>query len=515
MSEKPDQDQSKSAPLTDGGDIFAQRKQKFEQLKEQDIEIYPNRFDRSLTISEIQEKYFQEEEIPEVEIAIAGRVMSKRPMGKAGFINIMDHSGKMQAYSNNKLLNEKDYFVFDQLDIGDIVGIKGTPFRTKIGEPSVRAKELTLLSKNLFPLPVVKEKDGKRFDEFSDVEERYRRRYLDLIVNPDVKNTFILRSQILQKIREYMAQKGFLEVETPMMQSVASGAAARPFETHHNTLDMPLFLRIAPELYLKRLIAGGFEKVFELNRNFRNEGISVKHNPEFTMMEVYEAYADYNKMMELTENLIAYIAQETLGSTKVTYGEHEIDLAPPWSRKSYLGIIKEKSGLDFEPFLESDDPSVAEAKKMAEGIGLHVEKLHTFWEVVDEVFSEKVERDLIQPVMITEFPKAMSPLAKNIPGNPWLVERFEPYIIGREMGNAFSELNDPFEQYDRFMQQVDMKEQGQEETIALDEDFIDVLKVGMPPTGGLGIGIDRLVMLFTNSPSIKDVILFPLLRKKD
>ncbi len=496
------------------GDIFAQRQTQYEKLKEAGVEIYPNRFERELTVGEIL-ALFTGEEVPERTVTLAGRVMSKRPMGKAGFLHLQDQTGQIQVYGNNKLLDEKEYFIFQNIDIGDLVGVSGELFRTKIGEPSVRINRMAMLSKNLFPLPVVKEKDGKRFDEFSDVEARYRRRYLDLIVNPEVRETFQTRSQVVQKIREFLTQKGFMEVETPMMQSVASGAAAKPFRTHHNALGMDLYLRIAPELYLKRLIAGGFEKVFELNRNFRNEGISVKHNPEFTMMEVYEAYADYNNMMELTEQMFAFLAKEVTGDTKVPYNGVEIDLTPPWPRKPYLESIREKTGLDFSVFLAEEEPSLEKAKEMAKEAGIDASRLHTFWEVVDEIFSEKVEGELIQPVFITDYPKAMSPLAKNIPGNGYLVERFEPYIVGREMGNAFSELNDPFEQKERFLDQLRQKEAGQEETIEMDEDFIDVLKVGMPPTGGLGIGIDRLVMLLTDSQTIKDVILFPLLRKKE
>jgi lysyl-tRNA synthetase class 2 len=495
-------------------EIIQQRLLKHKALTDRGISVYPNRFKRKFKISEIHE-LFGKVENPAEMVSTAGRVMSKRPMGKAGFVNIHDFSGQIQIYSNNTLLNEDDYFIFSQLDIGDIIGIEGETFKTKTGEPSVRASRLTILSKNLFPLPVVKEKDGKRFDEFADIEQRYRRRYLDLIVNPDVKNTFILRTKIIARIRSFLIDRGFLEVETPMMHQIASGAAAKPFTTHHNTLNMDLFLRIAPELHLKRLITGGFEKVFEINRNFRNEGISIKHNPEFTMMEIYQAYADYSDMMDLTEEMISDVAVSVCGKEEFDYGDKKISLKRPWARKSYLGIIKEITGLDFTPFLQSEHPSVEEAKKMAEGIGVSSKSLHTFWEVVDEVFSEKVEPGLIQPVFITDFPRAMSPLAKANPENPLLAERFEPYINGWEIGNAFTELNDPFDQKRRFEEQLEMKNEGQAEVIEMDEDFIDVLKVGMPPTGGLGIGIDRLIMLLTNSPSIKDVILFPLLKKKE
>jgi len=497
------------------GDLVEQRIQKWSDYTSRGINPYPNRFERTHQISQIIETCFQNEEPVVNKVQTAGRITGKRQMGKAGFINIKDSTGTIQIYSNNKLLNDEQYHIFQHLDIGDIIGVDGETFRTKTGEPSLRVSSLELLSKNIFPLPVVKEKDGKKFDAFSDVESRYRRRYVDLLVNDHVKETFQLRSKIISSIRSFLTDRGFMEVETPMMHAIASGAAARPFETFHNTLNIPLFLRIAPELHLKRLIVGGFEKVFEMNRNFRNEGISIKHNPEFTMMEIYQAYADFSTMMDLTESLFVHIAEKVIGTTEIIYGPHTISLKAPWERKSYLGIIQEKTGLDFHPFLGQADPSFEEAKKMAASIGVNCDKLHTFWEVVDEIFSEKVEKGLIQPVFITEFPKAVSPLAKNIPGNPHLVERFEPYILGWEMGNAFSELNDPFEQQARFEEQLKMKEQGQEEVIEMDEDFIDALKVGMPPTGGLGIGIDRLVMLFTNSASIKDVILFPLLKNRE
>ena len=495
-------------------DLIGQRLAKHRLLSEKGITIYPNAFKRDHTISEILE-LFKEENAPAKRVILAGRVMTKRSMGKAGFVNVKDYSAQIQVYSNNTLLNENDYFIFNQLDIGDIIGLAGETFITKTGEFSVRIDSITMLAKNLYPLPVVKEKDGVRFDEFADVEQRYRRRYLDLLVNPEVRNTFAQRSKIIEQIRSFLTRRGFMEVETPMMHSIASGAAAKPFQTHHNTLNMDLFLRIAPELHLKRLIAGGFEKVFEINRNFRNEGISIKHNPEFTMMEIYQAYADYTDMMTLTEELINHLISTVLTSEKLNFGDKVINLKTPWPKKTYLGIIEEKTGLDFTPFLESENPPVDKAKKMGEGIGVDVRHCHTFWEVVDEVFSQKVEGTLIQPIFIVDYPKAMSPLAKSKPGEPYLVERFEPYINGWEIGNAFTELNDPFDQKERFEEQGKMKQAGQAETIEMDEDFIDVLRVGMPPTGGLGIGIDRLVMLLTNSPSIKDVILFPLLKKKE
>lgn len=492
------------------------RTEKRAEYIEKGLNPYPARFKREKKISEILSEFFSEEDsVREAVISTAGRVVAKRPMGKAAFLTIASEGAKIQIYSNNKLLSEEEHYLLKNIDIGDITGVKGETFRTKTGEPSIRASELSILSKSLLPLPVVKEKDGQVFDAFADVETRYRKRYLDLNVNDHVRQLFIKRSQILTEIRNFFNRRGFLEVETPMMQAVASGAAARPFETYHNALGIPLYLRIAPELYLKRLIVGGFEKVYELNRNFRNEGISTKHNPEFTMMEVYQAYADYEDMMQMTEDLFLHLADTVAGRRQLIYGDKTISLEKPWARKTYLGIIKEKTGLDFEPFLDTDLPDAEKAREMATGLGIKTDGIDSFWDVVDEIFSEKVEPELIQPVFITHFPKAISPLAKETEDNPLLVERFEPYITGREMGNAFSELNDPVEQQLRFKNQLTMKEEGAHETIEMDEDFIEALKTGMPPTGGLGIGIDRLVMLFTDSQSIKDVILFPLLRPKE
>jgi lysyl-tRNA synthetase class 2 len=498
-------------------DLQQQRLQKLLAIREKGIDPYPIRFGNKEDLKAIRLRYFGSADDltpPETaaQVTTAGRIVAIRDMGKAQFLQIQDQTDRMQLYASNKTLSEEDYFILRQLDLGDIIGIVGKPFRTKTGEPTIQADHLVLLAKNLYPLPVVKEKDGEIYDGVSDIELRYRQRYIDLAVNAEARTTFTLRSKILWEIRCFLHERGFMEVETPMMQAIASGAAARPFITHHNALDIDLYLRIAPELYLKRLIVGGYEKVFELNRNFRNEGISTKHNPEFTMIEIYQAYADYNTMMQLTEELFETLAVKIHGKTEIPYGQHTISLKRPWKRVSYLDSITQATGLDFKRFLGEENVSAAEAKKMAAAIGLNAEPLHTFWEVVDLVFSEKVEPNLIQPTIVMHYPKAVSPLAKSIPGNPHLVERFEPYITGREMGNAFSELNDPHEQELRFREQARQKEIGAEETMATDEDFVTALKVGMPPTGGLGIGIDRLVMLFTNKASIKDVILFPLLR---
>ncbi len=491
------------------------RLEKLEELRAYQVDLYPNNFKRSFSIKAILKRCFSQEDcLGTGEVCTAGRVMGKRPMGKAGFLLISDENSRIQIYSNNQLLNENDYSIFKRVDIGDIIGVKGEPFRTKTKEASIRAKSITMLSKNLSPIPVVKEKEGQTYDSFSDVETRYRKRYLDLAVNHKVRESFIRRSQIIKLIRDFLIDRDFIEVETPMLQSVASGAAAKPFETYHNSLGIPLYLRVAPELYLKRLIVGGFEKVFEMSRNFRNEGISTKHNPEFTMMELYQAYSDYRGMLELTQDIFEHIALEIHGKINIPYGKHTISLKKPWKQMTYLDSINAETSIDFAPFLEQDNLSCDEAKSLAQNLKLTLSHTHTFWEVVDEIFSQYVEPKLIQPTIITHYPKIISPLAKISPENQHLVERFEPYIVGREMGNAFSELNDPIEQRNRFNVQLDMKEQGSEETLPLDEDYIEALMVGMPPTGGLGLGIDRMIMLFNNCASIKDAILFPTLRPK-
>ena len=497
--------------------IESQRLAKLDKLKELEIDPYPARADRSHFIRKVHEEYFLAEEVPEnaEPVTVCGRVMAKRPMGKAAFFHIVDESGKIQVYANNTLLNENQFQVLKQLDIGDIVLVTGKPFRTKTKEASIEGVELQMLSKSLAPIPIVKEKDGQLYDEFSDRELRYRQRYLDLIVNENSKKVFSTRSRFISLVRSYLQERDFIEVETPMMQTIASGAAAKPFETYHNALGMPLFLRIAPELYLKRLIVGGYERVFELNRNFRNEGISTKHNPEFTMMELYQAYADFSDMMSLVEDMLEYLAIEIHGSTTLDFNGQEIELKKPWKRLGYLEAIKTYAGVDFSELLSPEKCTQANALKLAESSGLNLKDIKSPWDIVDEVFSNLVEPKLQQPVFICDFPVAISPLAKARPDQPLLAERFEPYICGWEVGNAFSELNDPIEQQKRFEEQLTHKQQGMAETMEMDEDFIQALKVGMPPTGGLGLGIDRLVMLFTNSLSIRDVVLFPTLRKKE
>ncbi len=495
-------------------DIERNRQDKIEQLYQEGINPYPNHYHRKDTIEYILSTHFIGQEVKDVDnVQTAGRVMHKRPMGKAGFVHICDASGQIQIYTNDKLLSKKDYFVFQQLDIGDIIGVNGEPFYTKTGEASIRAQHIQLLSKNLSSLPIVKEKEGVVYDIFKDIESRYRKRYVDLLVNPAVRDIFILRSNITQCIRTFFIDRKFLEVETPMMQAIASGASAKPFETYHNALNMPLYLRIAPELYLKRLIVGGFEKVFEMNRNFRNEGISTKHNPEFTMVELYQAYADYRDMMSLVENLFSYICTEVMHSYSVPYGDHTIIFQKEWPRKRYLEAIHEATGLDFSVFVTMEFPDMEEIKCMVKPLSkLLLESCHTFGDVVDKVFSKYVEPTLIQPTFITHFPKAISPLAKECPDEKGLVERFELYIVGQEIGNAFSELNDPIEQEKRFASQKAMHSLGSDEAMNADMDFVNALAIGMPPTGGLGMGIDRIIMLFANQSSIKDVILFPTLK---
>ncbi len=485
-------------------ELIQQRIQKVQSLRQKGINPYPVRFGRENNAREIKDGFREDEQ---KQAAIAGRIRSKRVMGKASFIHVEDHTGTIQVYARMDDLGEEKYEIFKTFDLGDIIGVKGFVFKTKQGEISVHAQDITLLAKCIQPLPVVKEKDGQLFDEFADKEQRYRQRYVDLIVSPKTRQDFILRSRIITGIREYLTKRGYIEVETPMMQSIPGGAAARPFITHHNALDIDLYLRIAPELYLKRLLVGGFERVFEVNRNFRNEGVSTKHNPEFTMLELYEAYADYNTMMEIAEGMISSLAGSLLGKTVIDYQGTQIDLTPPWKRITFVDIIKEYTGLDFTKIT-----SVPEAKKAAASAGVSITDDSSVWKIANEIFEEKIESTLIQPTFVLDYPKELSPLAKSREDNPDFVERFEPYIAGREIGNAFSELNDPFDQRARFEEQVRMRESGDEEAQMMDYDYINALEYGMPPAGGMGIGIDRLVMLFVDTASIKDTILFPLLR---
>lgn len=443
------------------------------------------------------------EELEGKTVRIAGRVMSKRVMGKASFCNVQDLPGNIQVYVARDSIGEESYADFKKYDVGDIVGIEGEVFKTKTGEISVHASQVTLLSKSLQILP-------EKFHGLTNTDIRYRQRYTDLIMNQDVKDTFVKRSKIISAIRRYLDGQGFLEVETPMLVSNAGGAAARPFETHYNALDEDVKLRISLELYLKRLIVGGMERVFEIGRVFRNEGLDTRHNPEFTLMELYQAYTDYYGMMDLTENMFRYVAQEVCGTTVIPYAEETIDLGKPFERLTMVDAVKKYAGVDFDQI-----PDTAAAKKLADEKGVHYEERHAKGDILNLFFEEFVEEHLIQPVFIMDHPVEISPLTKRKPDKPDYVERFELFIYGREMCNAYSELNDPIDQRERFKAQEAALAAGDEEANTTDEDFMNALEIGMPPTGGIGYGIDRLVMLLTNSPAIRDVLLFPTMKSLD
>lgn len=461
------------------------------------------KFDREHFANDIKEEYDQYEGKT---VTVAGRLMSKRVMGKMSFADLADKSGKIQLCVKRDELGEDDYKIYKKYDIGDIVGVTGEVFTTQKGEISIRAQKITLLSKSLRPLP-------EKYHGLTNTDLRYRQRYVDLIMNPEVKRTFEYRSQIIRSIRNYLDSRGYMEVETPILNTIPGGAAARPFITHHNTLDLDMYLRIAPELFLKRLIVGGFDKVYEMGRLFRNEGMDVKHNPEFTTIELYEAYTDYEGMMDLTEDMIRTVANEVLGTTKINYQGDEIDLGQPWTRMTMMDSIKKYTGADF-----SKTNSAEEAEELAKSIGVKLDadvpKLSR-GEIISIVFEEKVEEELVQPTFIYEYPVEISPLAKRYADNPDFTERFEIFITRREFGNAFSELNDPIDQKERFVKQVEKREQGDDEANMMDEDYVNALEYGLPPTGGLGIGIDRLVMLLTDSSSIRDVLLFPTMKPLD
>ncbi len=482
------------------------RREKMNKLRESGMDPFGTRFERTHTSQELFDQYneIEKEELDgqEIPVSLAGRIMTKRGKGKAGFAHVQDLTGQIQLYVRKDAIGEDAYDIFNTADIGDLVGVQGVLFKTKVGELSIKVQEFTLLTKALRPLP-------DKYHGLKDVEQRYRQRYLDLITNPESKQTFILRSKIIQSMRRYLDNNGYLEVETPMMHSIAGGASARPFITHHNALDMTLYMRIAIELHLKRLIVGGLEKVYEIGRVFRNEGVSTRHNPEFTMIELYEAYADYKDIMSLTENLIAHIAQEVLGTTKVQYGDQEIDLSPEWTRLHMVDAIKEYTGVDFWK-----ETSVEEARALAKEHNVEINEHMQYGHIVNEFFEQKVEEKLIQPTFIYGHPVEISPLAKKNAEDPRFTDRFELFIVAREHANAFTELNDPIDQRERFEAQLKEKEQGNDEAHEMDDDFIEALEYGMPPTGGLGIGIDRLVMLLTNSPSIRDVLLFPQMRHR-
>jgi len=483
-------------------EILRIRREKLKKLQEMGRDPFKiEKYERTAFSQDIHEKF---EEYEGKEVKIAGRIMAKRTMGKATFIDILDKDGRIQSYVRKDAIGEEEYEIFTTYDIGDIVGVKGTVFKTKKEEISIRADEVILLTKSLQVLP-------EKWHGLKDPELRYRQRYVDLIVNPEVKEVFIKRNRIIKAVREFLDSKGILEVDTPILNTIAGGAAARPFITHHNTLDIDMYLRIANELYLKRLIVGGFDGVYEMGRMFRNEGMSYKHNPEYTAMEVYVAYQDYEYMMELTENLVAYCAEKANGTTKINYQGTEIDFKPPWRRVSMHDLVQEKTGIDFYSF-ESDEKARRVAK---EKLHLEVEERMTKGHLVNLAFEEFCEKDLIQPTFVLHHPVEVSPLAKRNPDNPAITNRFEAFVNTWEIANAFSELNDPIDQRHRFEEQLKQKEAGDDEAHPMDNDFINALEVGLPPTGGLGVGIDRLVILLTNSPSIRDVILFPTMKPVD
>lgn len=491
----------------DTNELIAQRRAKLTALREKG-NAYPNHFRRDALAVNLHSAYETKTEAEleknPVKVKIAGRIMTRRLMGKASFVHLQDMSGRIQLYIRQDEISPEKYAEFQDWDLGDIIGVEGKLFKTKTGELSIRASQIHLLTKSLRPLP-------DKYHGLTDQETRYRQRYLDLIANENTRTTFMVRSKIINAIRQFLTARDFLEVETPMMQVMPGGAAARPFVTYHNVLDMPLYLRVAPELYLKRLVVGGFERVFEINRNFRNEGLSTQHNPEFTMLEFYQAYADYNELMDLSEELIRYLAQTVLDTMQVTYQEHTFDFSKLFTRLSLFDAI-----LQFNPTLKPADIDTLEAiKKTAEKLSIPVQESYGLGKIQLEIFEKTVEHRLIQPTFITLYPAEVSPLARRNNENDFVTDRFEMFIGGREIANGFSELNDADDQAERFRQQVAEKEAGDLEAMPYDEDYITALEYGLPPTAGEGIGIDRLVMLFTNAPSIRDVILFPHMRNKD
>ena len=485
--------------------ILKDLREKLEKFRQMGINPYPNRYKITHRIGEIVDRFKEEYDQQRLEsfgeVSLAGRMMSLRLHGKISFAHIKDQTGKIQIFVQRDVVGADFYRnVFKKLDVGDIIGVKGHLFRTKTGELTVNCKEVTLLSKVLRPLP-------EKWHGLRDIETRYRQRYLDLIVNEDSRRVFEIRSEVIRLIREYLVSKGFVEVETPMMQPIPGGAAARPFVTHHNALDIDLYLRIAPELYLKRLVVGGFDRVFELGKCFRNEGISSMHNPEFTMVEFYMAYADYRDLMELTEDMISSIVKKIHGITKITYQGQELDFTPPWRKVSFYEALVEIGGVP-----ESVIHDEKRARELAKDLEIDVDTIQSHGKVLGEIFEKTVEDKLIQPTFVYDYPKDISPLAKSKEDDPNLVERFELMVAGREIANAYTELNDPLDQKERFLQQLRERAAGDEEAHRMDEDYIVALEYGLPPTAGEGIGIDRLVMLVADAPSIRDVILFPTLR---
>ena len=480
------------------------RREKLAELQEKGKDPFQIvKFDNKDNSKDIKAKFVdpvEGEESEPMNVSIAGRLMSKRGHGKATFCDLQDMYGRIQIYVKLDEVGAESYEEFKKYDIGDILGLTGTVFRTHMGEISIKVKTLKLLSKSLRPLP-------EKFHGLKDMDLRYRQRYVDLIMNSEVKDTFIARSKIITGIRNFLNNKGYVEVDTPILNTIAGGASARPFVTHHNTLDIDMYLRIAPELYLKRLIVGGFDKVYEMGRLFRNEGMDIKHNPEFTTFELYAAYEDYNDMMDIAEDLFSTLAKDVCGNTKIDYQGTEIDLTPGWKRISMIDAIKEVTGINFNEANTDDD-----ALKLAESIGVEVGDFKDRGHIINDVFEARVEETLIQPTFIKDYPVEISPLTKRKPSDPRLVERFELFIGGREYANAYSELNDPIDQRDRFMMQMAEREAGNDEANMIDEDFVQALEYGMPPTGGLGIGVDRFVMLLTDAASIRDVLLFPTMK---
>lgn len=494
--------------MEDQNKLIKVRKDKIAQLLKDGINPFPPFFDQTHFSEQINSDF---EKYEDSEVRLAGRIMAVRLMGKASFTHIQDKGGRIQLFIRKNDIGDDGYALFKSCDIGDIIGVQGKVFKTHTGEVSVQVLDFQLLSKSLRPLPIVKEEiseSGERIvhDAFADTEMRYRQRYVDLIVNPDVKDVFIKRSKIIRLIREFLDRSDFLEVETPILQPIYGGAAARPFVTHHNTLDIELYMRIANELYLKKLIVGGFDRVYEFAKDFRNEGMDRFHNPEFTQIELYVAYKDYNWMMDFVEEMISLLAEELNGSSKTLFNGKEIDFKRPWKRMTMFESIKEFTNIDISSMDED------ELKKTAKKLGVEITPDMGYGKIIDEIFGEKVEPNLINPTYITDYPVEMSPLAKKHRNNPRLVERFEAIVGGKELCNAFSELNDPIDQRSRFEEQAKLRAKGDEEALVLDDDFLRALEYGMPPTAGLGIGIDRLTMILTGQDSIRDVIFFPQMR---
>ena len=501
MSDSKDEIRTIEDVSEDLNEILKIRRDKLENLRELGKDPFKTtKYNITHNSSEIIEDF---ERLEGCDVVISGRIMTKRVMGRASFAHVLDSKGQIQIFVQVNQLGKDAYEEFKDYDIGDIIGVSGEVFKTKKGEISVKAMNIDLLAKSLRPLP-------EKWHGLRDVDLRYRQRHLDLIVNPDTKKTFLYRSKLISEMRKYLDALGYLEVETPILHTIAGGAEARPFITHHNTLGIDLYMRIATELHLKRIIVGGIDKVYEIGRVFRNEGMSVKHNPEFTMIELYQAYADYNDMMNLAEDMIYTIAGNLLSNAIVNYQGVDIDLTPPWERMTMIDAVKEYTGLDFK-----DIDGDKEARLKAQSIGVSVEENDTWGLVLNKVFEERVEDNLVQPTFITDYPVDVSPLAKQLAEDSRLTERFEIFITAREIGNAYSELNDPIDQKERFLEQAKKRAQGDEEAHMMDNDFVEALEIGMPPTGGLGIGIDRLVMLLTDSSSIRDVILFPTMRPRE